>query len=112
MNGEQSSLPGASSAPALARGEITAILPGDAVLAIGTVGVVDGTTTVGPERVIVAVVGTSLAGGDRLALVPLAGNSEGAHDGGRSQEKLGEGDHDECFGKRIGNCVRLARKKV
>jgi hypothetical protein len=31
-----------------------------------------------------------------LALVPFAGNSEGTHDGGRSQEKLGEGDHDGC----------------
>ena len=88
-------LPSGPSAPALAGSEVTAVRPGDTVLSSSTIGIVNGTTAVGPEGVVIAVVGSSLAGSDRLALVPVARNSEGTNYGRARQEQLGEGHHVE-----------------
>lgn len=62
-------LPVATSFPSLARCEVTTVLPGDTVLALIAVGILDSTTTVGPELVVVSSAGSSRAGGDGLALV-------------------------------------------
>lgn len=80
------SLPGASSSPALARGERSAVGPVDAVLTRSTVVVGDTATTVGPERVEVAIASSLLARGDRT-LFHLAGKRKGSHGSTGSHEE-------------------------
>lgn len=104
-------LPGASSGPAFAGSEVAAVCPFNTVLSTSTIGVVNGTTAVSPEGVVVAVVGSSLAGGDGLALVPLAGNSKGAHYGGASQKQFGEGHHDEGYVKQFVGAESWRRRR-
>lgn len=55
--------PGSSGIPSLSSNKVAIVLPGNAVRASSAVGVGDGATTVGPERVVVAVVGTGAAWG-------------------------------------------------
>lgn len=71
-------LPGASSSPALARCERSAVGPADAVLTRSTVGVGDTAASIGPERIEVAVVSSLLARGDR-SLFQLTGTRKGSY---------------------------------
>lgn len=79
-------LPGASSSPALARGERSAVGPVDAVLTRSTVGVGDTATSVGPERIEVAIASSLLARGDR-SLFHLAGKRKGSYSSTGSHEE-------------------------
>lgn len=71
-------LPGASSSPALARGERSGVLPGDAIFTRGTIVVGDTATSIGPERIKVTIAGSLLARGDR-SLFQLTGKRKGSH---------------------------------
>lgn len=94
-------LPGASGGPSLATDPVALVAgPLHAVLASSSVGVADGARAIGPEGVVVAVAGASLAGRQRLPLDELArlggGSREDASDGGQSEEQRAEGDHGGC----------------
>ena len=88
-------LPGRTSRPALAGGERAAVAPAHGVLTRCTVGVVDATAAVGPEREEVATAGSLLAGGDDGSAVHIAGQGKGAHCGASGDEKAFERHHDE-----------------
>lgn len=55
--------PSTAGVPALPADKVAVTAPVDAVLAAGSVGVGDLSVVVGPERVVVAVIRASLAGG-------------------------------------------------
>lgn len=78
---EQGCLPRAPSAPAFAGSEVSAVFPSDAVLASSAICIINSTTAVGPERVIIAIVGSCLAGGNCLALVVVAWQCQNTRDG-------------------------------
>lgn len=61
---------GTARVPTLSTGEVTAVLvcPSDGILTTSAVGVGDRSSSVGPERVVVAVVSACLRRGNRLAL--------------------------------------------
>lgn len=84
--------------PALAGDEVVRVGPRHAVLAPGTVVVGDGSATVGPEGVEVAVVragagGCALAREDVRAIVELEGEGEGAGGSRDGDEEGVEADH-------------------
>lgn len=94
-------LPGASSAPAFARRKISAILPTHAVLASSTVGIIDSTAAVSPERVIVTVVGPCLARSNGLALVVVSWHCQNTGDGRESQKEVLWENHSEGVKTRV-----------
>jgi hypothetical protein len=101
-----SNLLGRSRVPTLPGDEVAAVLPGNTVLARGTVGVRDSSSTVGPERIVETVVGSGTAGGagtvkelggvDERSVKPVSRQSQGADDGRGGEDNRSEGDHDSC----------------
>ena len=87
-------LPGAASSPAFARGERSAVGPANAVLARSTVGIGDTATSIGPERVEVAIASSLLARGDR-SLFQLTGKRKGSYGSTSSHKEAWERDHNE-----------------
>ena len=87
-------LPGTASTPALARGEIAAVLPRHAVFTVLFIVVLDLATTVGPERVVIAIAFSSLACIDSsLRHIDFSGSCESTYEGTSSQEETREGNH-------------------
>lgn len=92
---------GTAGIPALSGDKVAAVLPLDAILAAVAVVVAHIAAVVGPEGVVVAVVGASLRAGD-CALRKLdksgvvAGGSEG-RDGRESKDEKRECNHFVCF---------------
>ena len=92
---------GTARTPAFSGDKVAAVLPLDAILATIAVGVAHIAAVVGPEGVVVAVVGASLGAGD-IPLCKLdksrARGSEGARDGRDGEKEDGrEGMHFVCF---------------
>ena len=79
--------------PALASNPVTIAGPGGTVLATSTVSVADLSGTIRPERVVEAVVCSSLAGSERLALLDLHGHGHGDRGDGQSRSVSGERRH-------------------
>lgn len=81
--------------PALPTDPVPVSAPGSRVLATRTVLVANLAGTVGPEAVVEAVVGSSLAGGKRLTLRhgSLHWHGHGHRCGGQSRGVSGEGRH-------------------
>jgi hypothetical protein len=89
-DGKESGLPNGSGVPSLAADPVAVAGPLDAVLAVGTVLVVDVSSAVGPERVVVTVVVTGAARG---AATLVYGESGGVD--GRVLERSGRDARDD-----------------
>lgn len=92
---------GTAGIPALSGDKVAAVLPLDAILAAVAVAVAHIAAVIGPEGVVIAVVGASLGAGDR-ALRKLdksgvvAGRSEG-RDGREGEDEKRECNHFACL---------------
>jgi len=80
--------------PSLSASEVSIVLPGDAVLTSITIGIVDSTAAIRPERIVETVVCTSLASSYGLARVEFkVGGGEDPGEGGHANDEFGEGHH-------------------